>query len=178
MQCSKDREPAGSGFRSFFQFKYILLGIAILVSGLVWYGTRMVVAVIPENDKPPIVFSTYVGDRWNIYLTHSVERTPWEEFFRINGVNDMTMTHTRFESLGWGFPYAEYEGRLEHKNGKYILEMNRPFKHVSLRIAVQAMQHIIHGQDKYDLCTMYGTGTKLDIYAVYRYQYWLKDFPE
>lgn len=175
MQCCKDREPAPSGFRSFFQLRF-LLPLAVVLGSLFWYSTGLIVAVIPENGKTPIVFNTEKGDSWNIYLTHSVERTPWEEFFRVNGAGDMTLYCTRFESLGWGFPYGEYEGQLEHKDGRYTLKMNRPFKTVSLRIASQAMQHIVHGKDRYDLVSMYGTGTKLEVYSLYRYQYWLKQF--
>ena len=173
LQCCKDREPGKSGFRSFFQFKNIAF-FAIIICSIIWYSTNLVVAVFPENGKSPIVFTTEKGDQWNVYLTHSVEKTPWEEFFQVNGVNDMTLTSTKFESLGWGFPYGEYEGTLEHKNGRYLLKMNRPFTMVSIRVASQAMQKLVHGKDCYDLVPLYGTGTKVDIYVLYRYQYWLR----
>lgn len=64
----------------------------------------------------------------------------------------------------------------QEKNGKFILEMNRPYKIINLRISQQAMQHIIHGSDNYDLIALYGQGAALKIKAVYRYQYWIEKF--
>lgn len=138
---------------------------------------QLIVAIIPEEKNSDITFATYKGDTWHISLTHSVEKTEWNEYFRVNAANDMTMTHTRFESLGWGYPYSAADGVLrQEKNGKFILEMNRPYKIINLRISQQAMQHIIHGSDNYDLIALYGQGAALKIKAVYRYQYWIEKF--
>ncbi|MDY4921256.1 MAG: DUF1850 domain-containing protein [Phascolarctobacterium sp.] len=133
------------------------------------------VAVVPEGEREPFTFATHPGDEWNISLTHSVERTEWADYFRINAVNDMTMTRTRFESLGWGYPYAPSEGKLSRTpDGKFVLEMNRPYKELALRISEQAMQHIQHGSEDYDLIKLYGQGTAVKIKVQYRYQYWLE----
>ena len=85
----------------------------------------------------------------------------------------MTMTHTTFESLGWGFPYAPEEGKLTHRpDGRYELVMNRAVEYVPLRISVQAMQHFHHGNTDLNLCKIYGQGTKMDIKSMYRFEYW------
>lgn len=171
----KDRKPAVAGNRSFFPLKIFLIIISVLFLTLCWYGSRMVVAVIPEGITGTFAFSTHRGDEWNISLTHSVEKTEWDEYFRVNAVNDMTMTHTRFQSLGWGYPYSAADGKLtETADGKFDLEMNRPYREVALRISEQAMQHIVHGEDKYDLIALYGQGTAVKIKVMYRYQYWLE----
>ena len=96
----KDRKPAIAGSRSFFPVKHFVIFVCILVVPLAWYGSRLVVAVVPEEGKP-FAFATYPGDEWRISLTHSVEKTAWDDYFLVQGANKMTMTHTRFSSLGW-----------------------------------------------------------------------------
>ena len=173
----KDRKPATAGSRSFFPMRIFLIIVTVLMLLLVWYGKQMVVAVIPEGNRSSFTFATSRGDTWNISLTHSVEKTTWEEFFRVNDVHDMTMTHTRFESLGWGYPYSASDGRFSRtEDGKFNLEMNRPYQDVVLRISEQAMQHLIHHQEDYDLVAMYGQGTAVNIKAQYRYEYWYENY--
>lgn len=173
----KDRKPALTGSRSFFQIKNLVIFLSVIILFLAWYSSRLVVAVIPEGDRKPFSFATHVGDEWIISLTHSVEKTKWDDYFRINAAGDMTMTHTRFVSLGWGYPYAPGEGKLTRTDdGKFLLEMNRPYKDLDLRISEQAMQHIIHGKDDYDLIKLYGQGTAVKIKVQYRYQYLLENY--
>lgn len=170
----KDRKPADAGSRSFFQIKYFLIIVSILVIFVIWYGSRLVVAVVPKGVEGAFSFPTYKGDTWHISLTHSVEKTEWADFFRVNAANDLTMTHTRFESFGWGYPYSAADGKLTHtEDGKFILEMNRPYRVVNLRISEQAMPHLLHDKDNYDLIALFGQGTAVDIKVQYRYQYWL-----
>lgn len=100
--------------------------------------------------------------------------TTVEEFFRVDGADDMVMTHTRYQSLGVGLPYSPAEGILTNTpDGKFILKMDRPYKTVKLRTAVQAKPRIIHKNKVYDLCDLYGQGTLVEIKAEKRYQYWL-----
>lgn len=173
----KDRKPAAAGSRSFFPITLFLILVSAFAIFFIWYSTRLVVAVIPEGAREPFYFVTHQGDTWNIRLTHSVEKTEWDEYFRVNAVNDMTMTHTRFESLGWGYPYSAGDGKLTSTaDGKFIVEMNRPHKEIALRISEQAMQHLAHGAEDYDLIGLYGQGTAVKIKAQYRYQYWLENY--
>lgn len=51
--------------------------------------------------------------------------------------------------------------------------MDRPYKTVKLRTAVQAKHRIIHKNKVYDLCCLYEQGTLVEIKAEKRYQYWL-----
>ena len=106
-----------------------------------------------------------------------MEKTAWNDYFRINGANNMSMTHTRFSSLGWGYPYSAADGKLtQTADGKFDMEMNRPYKEVALRISEQAMPHIVHGGDSYDLIALYGQGTAVTVKVMYRYQYWLERY--
>ena len=169
----KDRKPAAAGNRSFFPIRYFVIFVSVLLI-FFWYATRLVLTVVPEGNTGAITFATHQGDEWYISFTHSVEKTEWDEYFRVNGVDDMTMTHTRFESLGWGYPYSPADGKFTRTpDGKFDLEMNRPYKEVALRISKQAMQHIVHGGEDYNLIPLYGQGTAIKIRTMYRYQYWL-----
>lgn len=154
-------------------FKYLLAILILTLAVVGYYASQMLLVILPEEGKTSYAFSTHVGDSWHISLTHSVQKTPWEEFFRVDGINKMTLTHTTFQSLGWGYPYAEYEGKLTLRPDKrYELTMNRSMTSVPLRISVQAMQHFHHGAVDLDLCKIYGQGTKMDIKVMYRYEYW------
>lgn len=174
----KDRKPANAGSRSFFPvIFYLIISIiaGLLLAFSVWYSTRLVVSVIPEGKKGTFSFPTFAGDMWNISLTHSVEKTAWDDYFRVNAVNDLTLTHTRFSSLGWGYPYSAADGKLTPTgDGRFNLEMNRSYKTIDLRISEQAMQHVKHGTEDYDLIALFGQGTAIKIKVQYRFQYWLE----
>lgn len=176
-QDLKDRHPVFTGFRSFLKTKYLFLCALMAAVMLVWFSLRLVTVIIPEGDKKPCSFATQKGEGWQIRFTHSVEKTPVEEYFTVNGIDDLTMTHTRFESFGWGFPYSPADGKISQTDdGRFELIMNRPYKTVKLRIAVQARPCIIHDNTVYDLCDMYGQGTLIEIKTMYRYQYWFEYF--
>jgi hypothetical protein len=56
------------------------------------------------------------------------------------------------------------------KEGRFDLEMNRPFKSVKLRTAVQAMHKFVHHGQVYDLCGLYGQGTLVEVKVEPRYE--------
>ena len=174
----QDRKLAQAGSRSFLKLKLsIYLLIIFAVASFLWYATAIVVSLNPEGEREPIAFDSKVGDVWNIRFTHSVEKTPWEEFFTVNGVNDLTMTHTRFESLGWGYPYSPSDGLFRRTDdNRFELVMNRPYKQVDLRVAEQAMPCIVHYNTVYDLCALFGHGSLVQVKAEYRWQYWLRKY--
>ena len=174
----RDRKLAQAGSRSFLKLKLSLyLFIIFAVASFLWYATAIVVSLNPEGEREPIAFDSKVGDVWNIRFTHSVEKTPWEEFFTVNGVNDLTMTHTRFESLGWGYPYSPSDGLFRRTDdNRFELVMNRPYKQVDLRVAEQAMPCIVHYNTVYDLCALFGHGSLVQVKAEYRWQYWQRKY--
>ena len=172
---STDRTPASTGVRSFFTRPSFVLLLLMILAAICWYGDQLVVVLIPENERPISYFAVAKGEEWSYHYKHSVQQTPVDEFFRVNGVNDMTMTHTTYESLGVGLPYDPAEGtfRSLKKDGKFDLEMNRPYTAIKFRTAVQAMPKIIHDNEIFDLCPLYGQGTLVEVRVVKRYQYWL-----
>ena len=175
VHTNTDRTPASTGARSFFKHPSFLLLLLIIIAVAGWYGNRLLVILLPENNLPVSYFSVEKGEEWSYHYKHSVQQTPVVEYFRVNGADDMTMTHTTYESLGVGLPYDPAEGKFTSlkKDGKFDLEMNRPYKSLKFRTAVQAMPKIIHKDITYDLCPLYGQGTLVEVKVVKRYQYWL-----
>lgn len=91
--------------------------------------------------------------------------------------NQPLISHSPFSSLGWGYPYAPSEGKLTRTaDGRFDLEMNRPYQELALRISEQAMPQLIHGADAYDLIKLYGQGTAVKIKIQYRYEYWWENY--
>ncbi|WP_293719086.1 DUF1850 domain-containing protein [uncultured Phascolarctobacterium sp.] len=170
----KDRSSDISGGRSFY--KKILVGVVIVLTCLgmlFWYADQLIVSLNPEGGLPKQYFTVEPGELWNIEFKHSYELTQVEEFFQVNGVDDMTMIYTKYKSLGCGLPFSGSEGKLvTEPDGKFKLVMNRPYKTVKIRPAVQARQKVIHNGKVYDLCELYGHGTLIEIKAERRYQYW------
>ena len=170
-----DRTPASTGARSFFKHPTFVLLLMVVLAAAGWYGNQLLVVLLPENNLQIQYFAVDKGGDWRYHYKHSVQQTPVDEYFRVNGVDDMTMTHTTYESLGVGLPYDPSEGKFTSlkKDGKFDLEMNRPFKSLKFRTAVQAMPKIIHKDEIYDLCRLFGQGTLVEVKVIKRYQYWL-----
>ncbi len=172
---STDRTPASTGARSFYKHPSFVLLLLLVLAAFSWYGDCLMVVLLPENSLPVISFPVSKGEEWHYHYKHSVQQTPVDEYFRVNGPNDMTMTHTTYESLGVGLPYDPSEGKFTSlkKDGKFDLEMNRPYRSLQFRTAVQARPKIIHNTDTYDLCSLYGQGTLVEVRVMKRYRYWL-----
>lgn len=169
---TKDRTPESAGFRSFFRF-FITIIAAIIIGGLYWYANQLILTIRPDDNQHAISWTTYVGDKWNIEFTHSVQKTPVEEFFVVRGPNDLLMEYTRYQSLGVGLPYLPSEGKLQHtEDGRFILEMNRPFQNVKLRTALEAKHRIFHDGKEYALCELYSPGSLVEITVEKRFYKW------
>jgi len=175
---NSDRTPASTGARSFLKHPSFLLLILAVLAAAGWYGNQLLVVMFPENNLPVSYFAVKEGEEWCYHYKHSVQQTPVDEFFRVNGENDLTMTHTRYESLGVGLPYDPSEGKFTSlkKDGKFDLEMNRPYRSLQFRTAVQAMPEISYGNTTYDLCKLYGQGTLIKVKVLKRYRFWMIKF--
>jgi hypothetical protein len=169
-----DRTPPSSGVRSFFKKPVLIILLIFVLCGVVWYGTQDVLTILPEKGEP-IVLQTHPGEEWRYHYKHSVQLTPCDEYFRINGPHDMTMTHTIYESFGVGLPYDASEGEFISlkEQGKFEMIMNRPYQSVTFRTAVQAMPNITYHGQTYDLCSLYGQGTKVEVTVMKRYEFWM-----
>jgi hypothetical protein len=175
MSVQSGRTSNFFGVRPFFKRVFIAAFILLAIF-VVWYSQSLVLVLEPEGGLEKKIMATRAGDEWYLNYTHSVQRTPVWEYFRVNGADDLTMTHTVYSSLGVGLPYAPSEGKYQlSKEGRFDLEMNRPFKSVKLRTAVQAMHKLVHQGQVYDLCGLYGQGTLVEVKVIPRYKLWLEE---
>lgn len=172
---NSDRTPACSGARFFFRRSFFLGFLFAFLAALVWYGNQLQVVLIPEGNAPSQAFTVEKGEEWHYHYTHSVQKTPVDEFFRIEGAGRLTMTHTTYESLGVGLPYAPSEGRFTSlkEKGKFDVEMNRPYRFLQFRTASQAMPKIVYKDKIYDLYGLYGQGVLVEVRVMKRYERWL-----
>ena len=171
-----DRTPPSRGVRSFFknQLKSLLLLLVLLLAGSLWYASQLVLAILPENGQA-LAVPVRPGDVWRYHYKHSVQQTPCDEYFRVEGPHAMTMTHTIYESFGVGLPYDASEGQFVplKEKGKFEMILNRPYSSVTFRTAVQARPALYCKDRSYDLCTLYGQGTKVSVTVMERYAFWL-----
>ncbi len=157
-------------------YTVFICGIAAAALGILyWYASQLVLAMIPDNGTPKQCFAVQPGSTWQMEFKHSYELTLWQDYFTVNGENDMTLTHTIYQSLGCGFPFSAAEGKFERlPDGHFKLTLNRPYKIINMRPAVQANPKILYDGTVYDLCKLFGHGTMLTIKVEPRYRYWLE----
>ncbi len=153
----------------------LLILLILMMAAVVWYGSRLVFVILPERGKS-ILLPVQPDEEWVYHYKHSVQQTPCDEYFRINGPHDMTMTHTIYQSFGVGLPYDGSEGQFISlkKDGKFEMILNRPYASVNFRTAVQAMPKIRMQNHTYDLCELYGQGTRVMVTVMRRYELWLQ----
>lgn len=170
---TKDRAPVASGSRSFFKIVAVLILLLLIAVG--WYANQLVFLVTPEGNQKQFIFDTFPGGKWHIEFTHSVQKTPVEEFFIINGVDDMVMQYTRYQSLGVGLPFLPSEGKFTAtKDGHFILEMNRPYKKVQIRTAMEAKPKVYYADQEISVYEIYQPGSLVEMSVVKRYRTWFK----
>ncbi len=171
---AKDRLPGSAGCRSFLKRICSVLFLALAL--LAWRGAQLALVIEPEDDRHHMLcMPTQAGKEFYISLTHSVEKTTWNDYFIVRGERNLLLTHTIFESLGWGFPYGEESGSITRTNdNKFSLTVNRKYTSLPLRISEQSRQKLVYDDKTYDLIDLYGQGTALRISVMRRYQCWIK----
>ncbi|MGE4589085.1 MAG: DUF1850 domain-containing protein [Acidaminococcaceae bacterium] len=171
----KDRTPESAGFRSFLRLKTIVvISLLVLICFFGFYANQLVISIIPDANQKRLTFDTHVGDVWYIEFTHSVQKTPVQEYFLVQGVNDLLMKETIYQSLGVGLPFLQSDGKLNvTKDGHFVLSMNRKFKTVKVRTGLEACPRIYHSGKVYPIYKMFEPGTLVEIKAEKRYKSWL-----
>lgn len=78
--------------------------------------------VVSLGRSGDILYSTPVGAGAMIRLSwiHSVELTPWEEYYLVSGSGEIVLKKTRFQSYGAGVP--EYGGEFRQEKGWMVHE--------------------------------------------------------
>lgn len=125
---------------------YWLPLLVVLVAALMAAACalRPSVAQVPEllvttpSGKVLATFRPRDGSFEHVFV-HSVHLTPVEELFKIGtdgkGGAALHLYELRYESSGVGMP-ADAEGGYRLEGGKFILEMDRSFSEIPLRVSI------------------------------------------
>jgi hypothetical protein len=103
-------------------------------------------------------FALHSGE-FDLSWTHSVERTPWRETYRIEG-DEIVLIASEFSSAGAGLPDRLRPGEVFRcKDGTMRIERRRlPIPELRIRLS-DLSHHVLHaGRRNIDLNTLFGEG--------------------
>ena len=99
-------------------------------------------ARIGVDERNPTFRLTYI---------HSVTRTPVDEVYRVEGLR-IVETEIRFVQHGPGLPTApDAGGTFEHRDGKFVVRLNRSFDTIVMRVHADQQPALIAGAQSLDL---------------------------
>lgn len=107
--------------------------------------------------------------RFQISYTHSVHKTPVEEFFYIAEDNKMVLYEIRYSSYGVGMPYDFEGGVFSNQDGQFHLTgLQREFPAIDIMASEIPAQVIIVEGRKYHLLTLFQPDKNIHISAAKR----------
>lgn len=123
----------------------------ILIIGAVWAALfipfRMNLVVEAGNHRILQCWDIHPGSEFVITYTHSVNKTPVDEYFRIREDYTMVLTKTAFRSFGVGIPNELVAGEELRKfpDRMEIVNINRVIPQIVLAVGTVANHQIIVG---------------------------------
>lgn len=94
--------------------------------------------------------------KFSLGYTHSVMKTEAEEIFVAEENKKIKLIRTEYKSYGVGLPFLPEEGKMKIENGKFILEMEREFKNISMVISPIGKHYLKIDEKKYMLSEILG----------------------
>lgn len=94
--------------------------------------------------------------KFSLGYTHSVMKTEAEEIFITDNNEKIKLIRTEYKSYGVGLPFLPEEGKMKVENGKFILEMEREFKNISMVISPIGKHYLKIDGKKYMLSGILG----------------------
>ena len=92
--------------------------------------------------------------------THSVEKTPVVETFRVLDDGRLLLISTAYKSYGVGLPSLPSEGKLTIRDGWFVLEnLQREYRDIRLRVGPEAAVMLEQEQQSYPLHEWYPAGS-------------------
>lgn len=125
------------------------------------------VLVIEDNTNHQKFEYNLPNRNFSLGYTHSVLKTPVEEFFYINENNQIVLEKIVFESYGVGTPFLEEEGELEVVDGKFVLKIDRVLDNINMIISPIPNHWISISDNKYyfnDILDKPNSSIKISIY--------------
>lgn len=94
--------------------------------------------------------------KFSLGYTHSVMKTEAEEIFITDNNDKIKLIRTEYKSYGVGLPFLPEEGKMKVENGKFILDMEREFKNISMVISPIGKHYLKIDGKKYMLSGILG----------------------
>lgn len=94
--------------------------------------------------------------KFSLGYTHSVMKTEAEEIFVTDDNEKIKLIRTEYKSYGVGLPFLPEEGKMKVENGKFILDMEREFKNISMVISSIGKHYLKIDGKKYMLSEILG----------------------
>ena len=168
-----------SFYRSESAFRSIICvsaGVLLFIL-FIWYALKPIL-LLEGNGKEILSVETKVGDKFSTHFTHSVQKTPVEEFFIVNDNCDgFILRSTRYRSFGVGLPFLSSDGNFRRENDYFIMDdLNRPIKTLDLRTGVDSELSITIGNETVKLYEIMPLGTLFRVSIIPRYKFWIKSF--
>ena len=97
---------------------------------------------------------------FSLRYTHSVEKTPVVETFRVREDGILLLVSTAYKSYGVGLPSLPSEGKLTIRDGWFVLEnLQREYRDIRLRVGPEAAVLLEQEQQSYPLHEWYPAGS-------------------
>lgn len=144
-------------------------------SGRIWVLVSIILAalllvplptlLVSRQQEPPDILVPMLFEKgFSIEYIHSVNRTPVQENFILVPGNDLLLTSTTFKALGVGTPFLPEEGKLENRNGLYVLSgINRRFKEINIAYVPLTRHCLVYRGKRYDFNDYFPSGSLISL---------------
>lgn len=140
----------------------ILIVISMFLAIFVGYTTSKDYYLVISDRKTDKKWEYKLKDKnFSLGYIHSVMKTEAEELFSVEEKSKcIVLTKTIYSSYGVGLPFLPEEGKLEVKDGKFILNINRKFKEINMVVSPLAKHYLKINKKKYMLSDVFGGEVK------------------
>ena len=175
----KGFNKAEKGALSFFRFFICISLVCFIILTFFAFQRVSVISVLDKDGFETYVFAFKKGDEFAIRFTHSWNRTPIDEIYRI-GESGLELQETFFEDFGAGVYSNEEPGQKMELIGNKIRisSINRPVPNLTYRVGQVIANHsiIIHEKETpLSLFVSPGEPIQFKLKNVHRWRLW-RDF--
>ena len=100
-----------------------------------------------------------------ISYIHSVQKTPVEEFLKIERFGKITLYETHYQSFGVGLPFSAKDGEFHQEGNVYVLKMQRELKDLALRVGKDTKLALTVDDEYLPLYEIMNVGQRVTIYV-------------
>jgi hypothetical protein len=164
---------------SFIRFFICITLVCFLVLSSIAFQSVSVISILDKDGMEKNVFTFNKGDEFVIRFTHSWNRTPIDEVFRI-GDSGLELQETLFEDFGAGLQSYEEPGQKMELIGNKIRisGIKRPVPDLTYRVGQVIANHCLIVNEKETPLSVFvkpGEPVQFKLNNVHRWRLW-RDF--